>query len=232
MTTRTIYRWLAAWRRDGFDGLAPSRRRDVGTHRVDPAILELAAALRREAPARSATHIAEVIARTRGVEVGPRMLQRFFAANGLDRARLEGRMRAYGRFEAACCGDRWTADAWDGPPVAELGGRHAQLFSVIDDHSRLVAHGAFYPDVSERSFQHCLRTGIARRGVPRRLYSTTCCFGGQLAAEHVEPPAVWTGCVADLDGEMSGRLNTEGKSHELGIVVGLRRRDNMVDDPQ
>lgn len=170
VTTRTIYRWLAAWRADGFDGLAPSRRRDVGTHRVDPAVLELAAALRREAPARSAAHIAEVIARTRGVEVGPRTLQRFFAANGLDRARLEGRMRAYGRFEAACCGDRWTADAWDGPPVAELSGRHAQLFSVIDDHSRLVAHGAFYADVSERSFQLCLRTGIARRGVPRRLY--------------------------------------------------------------
>jgi putative transposase len=54
--------------------------------------------------------------------------------------------------------------------VAELAGRHAQLFSVIDDHARLIAHGAFYPDVSERGFQHCLRTAIARRGVPKRLY--------------------------------------------------------------
>jgi putative transposase len=170
VTTRTVYRWLAAWRRDGFDGLTPSLRRDVGTYKVDAAVLELAAALRREAPARSAAHIAEILGRTRGVAVHPRTLQRFFAANGLERARLEGRHRAYGRFEAAACGDRWTADAWDGPPVDQLRGRHAQLFSVIDDHSRLVAHGAFYPDVSERSFQHCLRTGIARRGLPRRLY--------------------------------------------------------------
>lgn len=170
VTVRTIYRWLAAWRHDGFDGLTPRPRRDAGSHRVDPAVLELAAALRREAPARSAAHIAEIIVRTRGVVVGPRTLQRFFAAQGLDRARLEGRVRAYGRFEAACCGDLWTADAWDGPATGELGGRHAQLFSVIDDHSRLVAHGAFYPDVSERSFQHCLRTAIARRGTPRRLY--------------------------------------------------------------
>ena len=171
VTTRTLYRWLAAWRRDGFEGLKPRRRRDAGSHKVDADILELAAALRRETPARAAAHIAEMIARTRGVAVSARTLQRFFTANGLERARLEGRHRAYGRFEAAACGDLWIADAWDGPPVAELGGRrHAQLFSVLDDHSRLVAHGAFYADVSERGFQHCLRTAIARRGLPRRLY--------------------------------------------------------------
>ena len=170
VTTRTLYRWLAAWRGEGFEGLKPARRRDAGVHKLDADVLELAAALRREAPARSAAHIAEIIARTRGVKTGPRTLQRFFAANGLERARLEGRHQAYGRFEAAACGDLWIADAWDGPPVAEVAGRHAQLFSVIDDHSRLVCHGAFYADVSERAFQHCLRTAIARRGVPRRLY--------------------------------------------------------------
>lgn len=170
VTTRTLYRWLADWRRAGFEGLKPQARRDAGTHKVDADVLALAAALRREGPARSAAHIAEVIARTRGVQVHPRTLQRFFAASGLDRARLEGRHRAFGRFEAACCGDLWIADAWDGPPVGELGGRHAQLFSVIDDHSRLIAHGGFYPDVGERCFQHCLRTAIARRGLPRRLY--------------------------------------------------------------
>jgi putative transposase len=85
VTKRTLYRWLAAWRRAGFDGLKPRARRDAGSHKVDPAVLALAAALRREAPARSAAHIAEIIARTRGVGVGPRTLQRFFAANGLER---------------------------------------------------------------------------------------------------------------------------------------------------
>jgi putative transposase len=169
-TTRTLYRWLAAWRAGGFEGLKPARRRDAGSHRTDPQMLELAAALRREAPARSAAQVAEILARTRDQVVHPRTLQRYFAANGLDRARLEGRHRAYGRFEALACGDLWTADAWDGPPVGGLGGRHAQLFSLLDDHSRLLPTGAFYPDVSERSFQHCLRKAIARRGVPRVLY--------------------------------------------------------------
>jgi putative transposase len=170
VTTRTIYRWLAAWRADGFDGLKPSRRRDAGIPRTDPQILQLAAALRREAPARSAAQIAEILAATRGVEVSTRTLQRFFATNGLERARLEGRHRAYGRFEAAACGDLWTADGWDGPPLAELGGKHAQLFSILDDHSRLIAHGAFYADVGEWSFQRCLKAAIARRGIPRVLY--------------------------------------------------------------
>ena len=56
------------------------------------------------------------------------------------------------------------------PPVAELKGAHAQLFSIIDDHSRLICHGGLPPDTSEYSFQSCLRTAIARRGVPSRLY--------------------------------------------------------------
>lgn len=136
VTPRTIYRWLAGWRAGGFEGLKPRRRRDAGVARTPPQVLELAAGLRREAPARSAPQIAEIIARTRRWEVSPRTLQRFFAANGLDRVRLEGRHRAYGTFEAAACGDLWTADAWDGPAVAELAGRHAQLFSIIDDHVR------------------------------------------------------------------------------------------------
>jgi len=169
-TVRTLYRWLRAWREHGFEGLKPARRRDAGSYKTDVEVLELAAALRREEPARSAAQIAEILARTRGVAVGPRTLQRYFAAHGLDRARLEGRHRAYGRFEAACCGDLWTADAWDGPALAELGGRHAQLFSLLDDHSRLMPGAGFYPDVSERSFQHCLRKAIARRGIPRVLY--------------------------------------------------------------
>ncbi|MGH3951088.1 MAG: DDE-type integrase/transposase/recombinase [Pseudonocardiaceae bacterium] len=169
-TVRTLYRWLAAWRERGFDGLKPARRRDAGTHRTASEVLGVAAALRREEPARSAAQVAEVLARTRAATVGPRTLQRFFAANGLDRARLEGRHRAYGRFEAAACGDLWIADAWDGPALAELGGKHAQLFSLLDDHSRLMPGAAFYPDVGEHSFQRCLRKAIARRGIPRVLY--------------------------------------------------------------
>jgi len=171
VTRRTLYRWLAAWQARGFDGLKPSPRRDAGAPRTDPELLALAAALRREAPARSAAQIAELLQRTRGLVVAERTLQRYFAQHGLERARLEGRHRAYGRFEAAAPADLWVADAWDGPAVAELGGRHAQLFTVLDDHTRLVCHGAFYPDVGERSFQHCLRTATGRRGLPRVLYT-------------------------------------------------------------
>ncbi|HSJ45149.1 MAG TPA: helix-turn-helix domain-containing protein [Euzebyales bacterium] len=85
VTSRTIYRWLAAWRSPGFDGLRPARRRDAGVARTPAKVLELAAALRREAPARSAAQIAETLARTRGWQVSPRTLQRYVAANGATR---------------------------------------------------------------------------------------------------------------------------------------------------
>jgi putative transposase len=170
VTTRTIYRWLAAWRAGGFEALKPAARRDAGVPRTDPGIVELAVALRREAPARSAAHIADIVVTTRGVEVSARTLQRIFAERGLDRARLEGRHRAFGRFEADACGELWTADGWDGPALAELSGKHAQLFSFLDDRSRLIAHGAFYADVGEWSFQRCLREAIVRRGLPLAIY--------------------------------------------------------------
>jgi putative transposase len=170
ITSRTIYRWVETWRMGGFEALKPRRRRDAGVPRTDPQILEAAAALRREAPARSAAHIAEILERTRGVEVSARTLQRVLAARGLDRARLEGRHRAFGRFEADACGELWTADGWDGPALAELDGRHAQLFSFLDDHSRLICHGKFYRDVGEWSFQGCLREAIIRRGLPVAIY--------------------------------------------------------------
>ncbi len=170
VTTRTVYRWLERWRTGGFDALKPQRRRDAGVARIDGQILALAADLRREAPARSAAHIAEILARTRGWDVSARTLQRHLAAAGLDRVRLEGRHRAYGRFETVSCGDLWMADGWDGPVVAELGGGHAQLFSILDDHSRLIVHATFGRDVGEWTFQRCLRRGIERRGLPRRLY--------------------------------------------------------------
>lgn len=170
VTTRTIYRWLAAWRAGGFEALKPAARRDAGVPRTDAGIVELAVALRREAPARSAAHIAQIVARTRGVEVSARTLQRIFADRGLDRARLEGRHRAFGRFEADACGELWTADGWDGPALAELSGRHAQLFSFLDDRSRLICHGAFYADVGEWSFQRCLREAVRRRGLPVAIY--------------------------------------------------------------
>ena len=170
VSTRTIYRWLQAWRAGGFEALKPARRCDAGVRRIDDQIIELAVALRREAPARSGAHIAQIVRTVLEVDVSDRTVQRLFVDLGLERARLEGRHRAYGRFEALACGELWTADGWDGPALAELDDKHAQLFSFLDDHSRLICHASFFPDVGEWSFQLCLREAINRRGLPQALY--------------------------------------------------------------
>lgn len=170
VSVRTIYRWWQAWRSGGFEALKPARRCDAGVRRIDDQVIDLAVALRREQPARSGAHIAQIVRTILEVDVSDRTVQRLFVDLGLERARLEGRHRAYGRFEALACGELWTADGWDGPALAELDDKHAQLFSFIDDHSRLICHASFFPDVGEWSFQLCLREAINRRGLPQALY--------------------------------------------------------------
>jgi putative transposase len=48
-------RWIGDWRADGFDALVPNPRQC--TPRTDPEVLEMAVALRRENPQRTAAAI-------------------------------------------------------------------------------------------------------------------------------------------------------------------------------
>ena len=111
----TIDRWIRAYRSGGFAALAPSARR---TEPTTPAgLLMLACDLRREDPARTAAHIAEMITATHEWSPSPRTLQRHFAALGLTRAALTGQNVAFGRFEATRPNELWVGDALHGPVV-------------------------------------------------------------------------------------------------------------------
>ena len=53
VSPRTVERWTNAYRKEGFDGLKPKDRRDIGSVRAtDIEILDLAENLKREAPGR------------------------------------------------------------------------------------------------------------------------------------------------------------------------------------
>ena len=115
----TIDRWILTWRRGGFDALLPSTRNC--DPRSSAAVLELAAALKRELPARTAALVSAILAAHAGPESPvpwARTLQRHFARLELN-TRPDGLPpRAFGRFEAAAPNDRWTGDALHGPVVA------------------------------------------------------------------------------------------------------------------
>lgn len=164
----TLDRWILTWRRGGFDALLPSMRNCDPT--TSAAVLELAAALKREVPARTAAQIGAIL----HAHAGPgssvpssRTLQRHFARLELN-TRPDGLPpRAFGRFEAAAPNDRWTGDALHGPMVA---GRKTFLFAFVDDHSRALVGYRWGHSEDTVRLEAALRAGLAARGVPRVVY--------------------------------------------------------------
>ena len=62
VSARTLRRYAARYREQGFDGLCPKRRMDAGKPRaVSPEVMEEAAALKRELPQRSVRRVIEIL---------------------------------------------------------------------------------------------------------------------------------------------------------------------------
>ncbi len=165
----TLDRWIVAYRTGGFDALVPAQRRREPVSDVE--LLDLAVKLKRENPARTATHIVELLVTElagQGREVpSPRTVQRHFARLGLN-VRPDGSPpEAFGRFEAANVNDLWVGDVAHGPKV---GGRKALLFAFMDDHSRLIVGHRWGRHEDVLRLEAALRRGIASRGVPSRIY--------------------------------------------------------------
>ena len=161
----TIDRWIRAYRAGGFAALAPSPRRVEP--RTPAGLLALACELRREDPARTAAHIAQMLRVSHDWSPHPRTLQRHFAALGLTRAALSASNVAFGRFEATHPNELWVGDALHGPVI---GGKKAILFCFLDDHSRLVTGHRWTYAEDTLSAESALRRGILSRGLPGTVY--------------------------------------------------------------
>lgn len=161
----TIDRWIRDWRRGGFDALVPNPRR------VDPRtpaeVLELAVALKKEVPQRTAAQVAAILRTHSGWSPSERTLQRHFVRLELNTRPNGVPPEAFGRFEAEAPNLRWTGDALHGPTVA---GRKAILFAFIDDHSRLFTGYRWARREDTVRLEAALRTGLAGRGIPASIY--------------------------------------------------------------
>jgi putative transposase len=167
----TLDRWILSWRRGGFDALLPSTR--YCDPRTSAALLELAVALKREVPARTAAQVSAVLqahagpAGTANPIPSARTLQRHFARLELNTRPGGLPPRAFGRFEAAAPNDRWTGDALHGPVVA---GRKTFLFAFVDDHSRALVGYRWGHSEDTVRLEAALRAGLVSRGVPKVVY--------------------------------------------------------------
>ncbi|MGH3263576.1 MAG: DDE-type integrase/transposase/recombinase [Trebonia sp.] len=161
----TIDRWILTWRRGGFEALLPSAR--YCEPRTAAAVLGLAAALKREVPARTAAQVGAILLAHAGTAPSTRTSRRHFARLELN-TRPDGLPpRAFGRFEAAASNDRWTGDALHGPVIA---GRKTYLFAFIDDHSRALVGYRWGHSEDTVRLEAALRAGLAARGIPKIVY--------------------------------------------------------------
>ena len=161
----TIDRWIRAWRTGGFAALVPPVRQV--TLRTDAQVLELAAGLKREKPARTAAQVMRILRASCGWSPSVRTLQRHFERLELV-TRPDGRPpAAFGRFEAARPNELWTGDALHGPQIA---GRKAYLFCFLDDHSRAVMAARWGYFENSVRLAAALRPALAARGVPESVY--------------------------------------------------------------
>jgi len=162
----TLDRWIRDYRTGGFAALVPAPRRVLA---CTPAlVLELAVALKTEAPDRTAAQVAVVLAAHGGFAPSARTLQRHFAAAGLTRARPDGApLAVFGRFEAEHPNARWVGDALHGPHVA---GRKAILIAFLDDHSRAVVAARWGYAENAVALRETLKVALAARGKPAQCY--------------------------------------------------------------
>ena len=159
----TLDRWRRAWCQGGFEALLPVARE--GVPRTPQGVLDLAVALKREAPERTAAQVVRIIGQSEGQAPSVSTVQRHFRRLGLnvcpDRA-----PQALGRFEAEHPNELWVGDAMHG----KLGSRTAILFCFLDDHSRLATGYRFGFSEDVVRLEVALRAGVRARGLTAGLY--------------------------------------------------------------
>jgi putative transposase len=164
----TVGDWMRAYRDGGFEALVPKPR--VVAPRTPSGVLELAFALKRERPERTAAQVREIMLAAGGSAPGLRTLQTHLARAGLN-VRADGRTPAkvYGRFEASVRNELWTGDGLHGPVLAGAAARRAVLVAFIDDHSRLLVGWRWGTGEDVFRLEAALRAGLMSRGVPAQI---------------------------------------------------------------
>jgi len=164
VSRNTVDRWVRAYREGGFEALVPAPRRMP--NKTPERLMELACALRKEQPARTAAQIHRIIVEREGRSPSARTIQRHFVAAGLP---WKGGQigRALGRFEAEQRNELWTGDALHGPLID---GHRTFLFCFIDDHSRLLVGYRWAAREDVLNASRALRAGLSSRGRPRAIY--------------------------------------------------------------
>ena len=153
ISERTLRRYLAAYREKSYEGLLPKTRSDNGELKVIPQdILDRAAELKQELPARSVRRIIRILEGEGVVAKGSiarstlsrHLLKMGFGSADLKKIKLQG--TAARRFVRKGRNTLWQADIKYGSyiPTANGGKKRTYLIAFIDDALWKAFHRASY----------------------------------------------------------------------------------------
>lgn len=180
ISERTLRRYLAQYRTDGFGGLKPKgknqRRREEA---IPPHLLDQAILLRRQVPGRSIAQIIQIL-EWEGLAQPGQIKRSTLQEKLAERGYSTRHMRMYAetgvaarRFQKQYRNRLWHSDIKFGPylPIGKDGSKkQVYLVCFIDDATRFVLHGQFYPTLDQVIVEDCFRQAIQKHGVPEAAY--------------------------------------------------------------
>ena len=172
----TMKGWLNSYKKNGYPGLVPKTRKDIGNFRkIGPAIFIELKALREENLGLSVVKFYERALLERRLGEPPmcvETLRRFLHVHGLHEKRDGAKARK--RFEMGRFGELWTGDFMHGPQVLAGGQstkkRKAILLAIIDDHSRLIVGAEFGFYENTKLIEQVFKDAILSYGLCDRIY--------------------------------------------------------------
>ncbi len=190
VAVRTLEDWWYTHERGGFAALHPKARCDRGVPRkLSPELEQLIVTQAKAQPA-----IPIKVLYRQWKQLHPTLPSVYAIYAALRRHDLSQRSRSYlvrqaisgptKAFEAPLVNELWMVDFSPGP-FLHLAGQHkatpTHLCVLLDDHSRVVPHAAYYLKADTRSFHQSFKEAIRRRGLPRKLYTDQ---GGPFVNDH------------------------------------------------
>lgn len=213
----TLEGWLYSMRKEGFGALCRTPRQDKGTRKaLSPQACEALLQWRREHPQIKVRVLVRQLVEQEVLQPGTFSMPsvyRLLAEHGLDPRSLrdnhQGAQGALGgptkSFECALSNELWMTDLMYGPTLKLPDGKvlHTRLFGLLDDCSRLVPHAQYYATEKLSDFLDTFRQGLARRGVPEKLYTDRgkiftsqhlriVCANLNVRLIHAKPFAAWS----------------------------------------
>ncbi len=222
---RTIYRYLKAFRKEGYEGLKPADHGHGSSKKLSPRFDELfeeAKILKAEVPGRSVNDIIKILVledRAEPGELKRSTLQKHLFDAGFSQRQLtlhnEKRTNAARRFCKKHRMELVQGDVKYSSPV-KIGGKKKTVYlsTLLDDHSRFPLTSRWFPDQKKERIEFSFREAILKYGLFDKAYVDR---GGQYISKDLIKACARLGIVVRHAPPRSGK--SKGKVEKLHQVV-------------